>query len=278
METKIAVISDIHGNLEALKVVLKNISRTRFDEIICLGDVVGYGPDSTKCMNLLLEIPNISFILGNHESMLLDETTDEKCSELGKISSKWTKENVDENTKNIIKSKFHKSIQRGPFLFVHSSYPYDTNWKYAYTPDSYKENFKISNEIKYIFLGHTHRAQIFSVSNDYFSRMDNGMKAPGTYEYILNEQDTHYINVGSVGQARDSNSLACYVEITYSNKRLKVKFFKLRYNVWLTYSKIRASGLGEKIAGFLIQEKWRRKRYEYTYNWRERLFRQLFKR
>ena len=63
---RIAVFSDIHGNLEALKEILKDIEKENIDDIICLGDVIGLGPNSSECLDLIIK-NNIKLVLGNHE-------------------------------------------------------------------------------------------------------------------------------------------------------------------------------------------------------------------
>lgn len=66
-----AIITDIHGNSPALEAVLQDINRRKLDQIVCLGDIVGIGPDSNEVFDLLLMQNNISFVMGNHEQAVL---------------------------------------------------------------------------------------------------------------------------------------------------------------------------------------------------------------
>lgn len=279
MNTKIAVISDIHGNLEALNKVIKDIKKSGIGRIICLGDVVGYGPDPGACLDKLLEQNDIIFIMGNHESMILKETTDERCSNLGKTSHKWTERMLDDCQIDSIAQNFKQFYKNEEFLFTHASYPYSTDWNYAYNPQSYNDNFRdIDGNIRFVFLGHTHRPQVCFFDNEADQYIINQINKAGVFSFQRNSKNINFINTGSVGQGRAGETKASYVQLIVNSDTVKVKYRKLRYRSFITYFKIIKRGLGVEIASFLIQENRRRRIYEHTYNWGQRFFGLIFKR
>ena len=114
---KVAILSDIHGNLEGLRKVLKIISRNKVDKIICLGDVVGYGTDSKQCYEILKN-KNCDFMMGNHDAMYCNIINSDSCSSNGKISTMWQKKYIKIDLNDI--KKFKKYIRIDNLLFVHS--------------------------------------------------------------------------------------------------------------------------------------------------------------
>lgn len=104
MNKKIAIITDIHGNLEALTAILENIKNNDFQEIICLGDTINIGPNSKECIDLLIE-NNVKSVLGNHEIYLLRGTDfDHSIDGEEKEHYKWVKESLTEKQINYIKN------------------------------------------------------------------------------------------------------------------------------------------------------------------------------
>lgn len=152
---KIAVFSDIHGNLPALESIIKSIKNSNVDKIICLGDVIGLGPSPKECLDLIIK-ENIDMVLGNHELYCLyGSNIDKNIQKEEKKHHNWVKTKLtDENINFLRKCKLQ--IIENNILFEHFlqkkkiQYPfYDTNII----------NKKISNEIDntYIFVGHVHK-------------------------------------------------------------------------------------------------------------------------
>lgn len=152
---KIAVFSDIHGNLPALESIIKSIKNSNVDKIICLGDVIGLGPSPKECLDLIIK-ENIDMVLGNHELYCLyGSNIDKNIQKEEKKHHNWVKTKLtDENINFLRKCKLQ--IIENNILFEHFlqqkkiKYPfYDTNII----------NKKISDEIDntYIFVGHVHK-------------------------------------------------------------------------------------------------------------------------
>ena len=135
---RIAVLSDIHGNLEALTKALKIISKQKVDKIICLGDIVGYGVDSKECYEILKN-KNCDFIIGNHEAMYFDMVSSDSCSDKGKISVQWQKNNVIINKDE---TEFKEYIRIDKCVFSHSCLGKDGYLKYLNKLEDILEAYK----------------------------------------------------------------------------------------------------------------------------------------
>lgn len=260
---KVAILSDIHGNLEGLRKVLKIISRNKVDKIICLGDVVGYGTDSKQCYEILKN-KNCDFIMGNHDAMYCNIINSDSCSSNGKISTMWQKKYIKIDLNDI--KKFKKYIRIDNLLFVHSCLGEYGYLKYLNKLEDILNEYK--NE-KIVFYGHTHRPRITVLKNgnvqDYFVKK--------TTIFSVGENEKIFVNVGSVGQQRDTKTDASFVILDIENKNIKLKLYRVKYNSLKTYLKINQYPELKSIATYLIRENLRRKIYEFTNYWWNRIHR-----
>ena len=218
---KRAIISDIHGNLEALEAVLEDIDAQRVDAIICLGDVVGYGPNPCECVKLVRDRCQI-VILGNHDQGALFDPDGFNVG--AERAIRWTRAQLEQHDRlprnaadplNDFLGMLPRQHAEDGFLFVHGSArrPLD---EYVFPEDIYnllKMDHIFALVPRYCFQGHTHIPGIFTTSPEFISPnvpLDAveaclplaGAGFPGAKAMI---------NVGSVGQPRDGDSRACYV-------------------------------------------------------------------
>jgi diadenosine tetraphosphatase ApaH/serine/threonine PP2A family protein phosphatase len=201
-----ALISDIHGNLEALEVVLADIQAQGITEIFCLGDIIGYGPNPWECVDRVMETCTVT-LLGNHEqSLILDRD--------GYLSgASWTRAELEHPTDRIFKERRWEFLRQLPhsyrfdsYLFVHAS-PRNPLSEYIFPEDIYNHRkmerlFQLVG--RYCFQGHTHIPGIFTESFQFLAPDEVDL------EYSLGEGKL-LVNVGSVGQPRDGDNRACYV-------------------------------------------------------------------
>lgn len=258
---KIGILSDVHGNLEGLKKVLKIISRNKIDKIIYLGDIVGYGVDSEECYKLLKN-ENCDFVMGNHDAMYCDIINSDSCSSDGKLSTAWQKENVKINLKDI--KNFKKYIRIDDFLFIHSCFGEYGYLKYLNKLEDVLTEYK--NE-KIVFYGHTHRPRVTLLRNGKIK--DTFIKK--TTEFSLEQNDRVFVNVGSVGQQRDNQTDSSFVILDIEEQTIRFKLYRVKYNSLKTYLKINQYSELKSIATYLIREDLRRKIYEFINNWRNRI-------
>lgn len=213
-----ALISDIHGNLEALQAVLADIATQSVDEIVCLGDVVGYGPNPNECLELVMRKASRT-ILGNHDQAALFDPDGFNPVALRAIY--WTRDQLNLGNKQVVNrrwdfiSELARSHLNDKFLFVHGS-PRDPTNEYVFPETIYDKN-KIDSMFQrvpqYCFQGHTHMPGIFTPDLEFIR--------PSQCDYVFPlGKEKLMINVGSVGQPRDEDNRACYVVLDYEAKRI----------------------------------------------------------
>lgn len=228
-----AIISDIHSNIDALNAVLAHIRKRGIKEIICLGDIIGYGPNPIECMQLVMD--NCSVCLkGNHDEGLVEGIY--LFNTIAKGALEWTKKvfvNLEQPTKDQMWSFLQElpliySVDRN--VFVHGS-PLDPTSDYILARNVCVDEKKFADIFatfdKILFSGHTHMPCVITESLEVLSLKELG------YKYHLGDEKV-IINVGSVGQPRDEDTRACYLEVIDD----MFFFHRIIYDVDLVYKKI----------------------------------------
>jgi predicted phosphodiesterase len=229
-----AIISDVHGNLEALKTVLADIETQNCQQVICLGDIIGYGPEPQACIDLVRSFD--ACILGNHDLAALFDP--EGFSNAAEQAILWTRkqmESGDSPATCLQRLEFLAHLPRtrreGDLLFVHGSVRNPVN-EYVFPEDVYNQRKmeKLFSMIqKLCFQGHTHVPGVFT-SDMTFSRPEDI-----NHRYQIGTEKA-MINVGSVGQPRDGDWRSCYVIL----EEPWVTFRRVEYAVDATIEKIYA--------------------------------------
>lgn len=230
-----ALISDIHGNLEALQAVLADIKSKGIQEIFCLGDVVGYGPNPAECIDLVMELDMC--LLGNHDSAALFDP--EGFNAGAERAIFWTRSVLERGTgaKAERRWDFLGELSRRyrdestRTLYVHGSARNPLN-EYVFPDDIYNQvkMEKIFALVeKYCFQGHTHIPGVFTESLEFFSPEEIG------FRYKLDHQKV-MVNVGSVGQPRNNDPRSSYVTVDGS----EIQFHRVPYDLEKTIEKIYA--------------------------------------
>ena len=184
---RIAVISDIHSNLEALTKAMEIIGRQSIDEIICLGDVVGYGANPNECIELVRKHCG-AVIKGNHEEAVEHISLTEHFTDDARSAVFWTRKQLTEENIRYLRTLplFHKAHD---LLFVHASPCNPEEWHYIFDSSDVSQVFNCFSEL-ICFIGHTHSPMVFSM---------------GEQPRRITREQRVLINVGSVGQPRDRN-------------------------------------------------------------------------
>lgn len=244
--SKVAIISDIHANLEAFQSVLQDIDDQDIDFIFCLGDIIGYGPNPKE----VLELSRIfDFILmGNHENAIFN--SDKGFNAYAKEAIEWTRSNIG-HTDITTLSRFLKGMAFGDYVFIHAS-PKHPFYEYINNPKIAQDNF-LSDRFKgrkYCFYGHTHLTGIYYFSMDdgkiHFDALPVQERENKREEFTfdLKKYDKALINIGSVGQPRDRDNRACYVILENDT----IRFIRLRYDINAVIKKIRSYNLPKILA------------------------------
>lgn len=230
---RIAIISDIHGNFEALTQVLADVDANRIDQIVDLGDNIGYGPDPEKVVQCITDrrIPSIQ---GNHELALSQPSLKAWFNPTAKKSIAKTKEMLSETSLNyLVNLKF--SLAAHHCRFVHG-FPPDSPTTYLFQVDrpTLKQTFAASRE-PLCFTGHTHRPEIIVFTENRILR-----KPLGREVFQMTPSCKYIVNVGSVGQPRDGDTAAKYVIWDIVKQTLTLRY--VPYDIVVTTQKIIARG------------------------------------
>ncbi len=225
---RIAIISDIHGNLEALQVVLQYLRENSIDQIYCLGDIVGYGADPNECLDMVAHSCS-KVVIGNHDHAAIGETSVNYFNDFAKLSTYWTFSVLSATSKNFILS-LDFTWQEDKILLVHATPSDPVMWKYVLTEKDAREEFETFTQ-NICFIGHSHFPVIFSKKDGFIK----------VQKYVLSDQDKYIINVGSVGQPRDGNPKTCFC--VYNSETGQLEYIRLSYDAILTREKIIKAGL-----------------------------------
>lgn len=239
---KIAVISDIHGNMDAFEQVLADIDKTGIETVISLGDNIGYGPEPEQVVLRILD-RGIPSVMGNHEWAIADRAHLNWFNPVAKISLTRTRQMLSETAVNFL-CGLERSMIRHKCRFVHGFPPHSLNNYLFQVSDHDIRNVLKDLSEKICFVGHTHDLEIIGYDGEtvYHASFREGITA-------LNRNHHYIINIGSVGQPRDGNNNAKYVVWDDLDYTLDLKY--VPYDIAATVEKIHKAGLPETHAARL---------------------------
>ncbi len=242
---RILVMSDIHGNYTALEAVLKDAGEV--DETWCLGDLVGYGPDPNAVVEEVLEIKNLTCLMGNHDYAVIGRMSLETFNGDAKRSLLYHEKVLSASNRDFIKTLPSKTKVRGEATMAHGS-PRDPLWEYILNGTTASLNFD-HFDTPWCFVGHTHIQSVFTL-NPENGRVTVSQTQP---DVTLSLQPKQILNPGSVGQPRDRDPRAAYAIYDTQARTWTPK--RVMYNIAEVQERIRAAGLPEKHA-VRIGEGW----------------------
>lgn len=231
---KIAVISDIHGNMEAFKAVLKDISSTRVTDIFSLGDNIGYGAESEIVIQELIK-RGIPSVMGNHELVVSQPEQLGWFNPVARYSLGICLAALSTSSLEFIKQMPSYMIYQN-IRFVHG-FPPDSVDTYLFQADNGTLRKQFSFMREWIcFVGHTHHLRIIE-----FDGASINIRQLNIGNYNLNPQKKYIINIGSVGQPRDGDSRAKYLIMNLWEKTIDLRAVK--YDIVSAADKIIEAGL-----------------------------------
>ncbi|NUT57144.1 MAG: metallophosphoesterase [Thermoleophilia bacterium] len=233
---RIAVLSDVHSNLHALEAVLREVDQGGFDAIWFLGDLVGYGPKPNECAALLQERAAIC-LAGNHDLVVLGKISIEAFAGEAAAAARWTQTVLDDAARGFLDTLQPQAAAPGAELF-HGS-PRDPIWDYVLGDEAAFQSFAATSE-PLVLVGHSHVALEISDGDDL-----RGGQAPAGTTLELGRL-RRLLNPGSVGQPRDGDPRAAWLEIDKGAGR--ATFRRTDYPVGRTQAEMREVGLPDALA------------------------------
>ncbi len=208
---QIAIVSDIHSNLQAWNAVLLDIRSLKVDRIICLGDIVGYGPNPAEVLASVHE--NVDhFVMGNHDAVIcgkLDENlfNDEACSII-----KWTRSKLNSKAVRFLGS-MPLQIHAAEFRCTHGDYSDPAAFNYLFEPAEALDSFR-ATDANLMFVGHTHLPAIYAQTEGAFPALLEAQ------DFVMEEGFRYIVNPGSVGSPRDGDFKSTYCIFNVATKSI----------------------------------------------------------
>jgi diadenosine tetraphosphatase ApaH/serine/threonine PP2A family protein phosphatase len=207
----IAIISDIHGNLAALNRAMEEIDRLAPEEIICLGDIVGYGAHPNECIDIVRRRCSV-VLRGNHDAAAVDLSVAAFFTTHARIAAEWTHRHLEGSHQAWLEG-LPLSARRGKLLFVHASPLDPEEWNYVLDLGEVRRALGAFSEAV-CFIGHSHVPGVFSAQG---------------LEVAVKREERYIINVGSVGQPRDGDSRLSFG--MFDSERWHYDNIRLEYDV-----------------------------------------------
>lgn len=236
MGKKIAVLGDIHSNLEALTTVLADARNEGVEEFLCTGDVVGYNACPHECLEIVRSL-GCPVVKGNHDHYVASERDLSDFNPHAAAVVEWTRGQLsDEELEYLHDLPF--SVTRLGMTIVHSTMDKPENFGYVFDNFQAETNFTYQKTLL-CFHGHTHCPMIYEKHMSGVFRID-------PQDFKLAPGRKYFINVGSVGQPRDGDPRAAYA--IYDTAERTVRFRRLEYDIAAAQARIRAAGLPDRLA------------------------------
>jgi predicted phosphodiesterase len=230
------IVSDIHANLVAFQAVLADAPA--FDQIWCLGDLVGYGPNPNECIERIQEFPHLS-LAGNHDWAALGKLDIKNFNADARAATIWTQSELSPAAREYLVG-LPTHVQLDSFTMAHAS-PREPVWEYVLDANVAYANFG-NFSTPMCLVGHTHIPLIFEM-NEQRGRCET-MGPPFNGRMDL-ENRRMIINPGSVGQPRDGDPWASYAMLDTEN--MTWDFCRVPYAIEITQERMRARGLPRRL-------------------------------
>ena len=236
----IVILSDIHSNLESFQAVLQDFSRERVDQVLCLGDVVGYAADPDQCIETLRGLTS-HVVAGNHDWAAVGLTDIGYFNPVARAAIEWTASSITADHSAYLKGLPLTLCLRG-MLLVHATPCQPESWDYIFSLDDAAMSFHHFDQ-QVCLTGHSHYPIAFAQDKE------GTISVIWDSTFTLLESHRYLINVGSVGQPRDGDARAAYA--IYKPEEASFTLRRVSYDITRTQGKIVAAGLPSFLAARL---------------------------
>jgi len=242
---RLAVISDVHANLEAFQAVLKEIDRLGVDKIYHLGDIVGYNANPNECVDILRE-RGITTIMGNHDAAACGLEDPVFFRTAAKKAALWTADQLRDDVRDFLRGLPEETTFNCSCLGVHGSPTSRDDYIIDWLDAMRQLEYLNGRPINICFFGHSHKAS-------FFSERGTTHVLDTSKEHQLQAHSRYFINPSAVGQPRDRDPRAGFCIL--DTESLVVSFYRVEYDMDRTVKKIRKAGLPRQLARRLYQGK-----------------------
>jgi len=237
-----AIIADIHANLAAFTAVLEDIeNKGGVEEVWCLGDVVGYGPDPHQCIELLRQHKHVC-VAGNHDWAATGKLDTSGFNPDAAVACRWTAQQLRPKDVKYLEN-LPLTIEKGDFILVHGS-PREPIWEYVSSISTARENFGCF-QAQFCLVGHSHVPGVFR-------RNESGKCSFSQFSPNIGlalGENRLIINPGGVGQPRDGDNRASYA--IYDSEAKIIRIYRVPYDIGVTQAKMVKQGLPMRLVARL---------------------------
>lgn len=240
---QVAILGDVHSNLDALEVVLEDCDRREVDQILQVGDVVGYGPDPKACIDLLRK-RDAKVCMGNHDAAVIGRISLDLFNPFARYAVEWTRAQLGVDEIAYLRSfPLFQVLFEEDITIVHGSLHEPAEFDYVRSLSSARLSMD-SQETRICFVGHTHQPCLFTLEDRADFQYRPEFENHHVYEVQASQQAL--VNVGSVGQPRDEDPRTGYV--LYDSESFHCELIRLDYDIESVQSRIRGAELPEVLA------------------------------
>lgn len=246
---KLALLADVHGNLEALRACLASAEEAGAECYAFLGDLVGYGADPAAVLEIVEDQARqgAMVVRGNHDAAVLDENEARSMNAAAEEAIAWTRTQLGEGHRAFLRS-LPLSVRRDAVLLVHASAEAPERWIYVTDPARAEHSLRAAGDASYVFCGHVHEPMLYYTGAA--NRPVPFRPVPGIPIPVAPRRRWLAI-AGSVGQPRDGKTAACWALADL--ERFTLTFHRVPYDTAAAARKVRAAGLPDRLAVRLEQ-------------------------
>ena len=240
---RVAIVSDIHGNIEALDAVLSEFETVgNIDKYVCLGDVVGYGADPDACCNRIRDLCDVA-LLGNHDAAVAGRMDYSYYYDAAREALDWCVAHLSDDNLAWLKQLPYTGSD-DDILYSHGSPMQPEEYDYIFATDQARALLSMRDDLPLVtFIGHSHLTKVFALTDD--DALD--VVAP---KFRLKEEMRYIVTVGSVGQPRDYDPRACAG--LYDTESHEYSFVRVEYDIESQRQKIIDAGLAQNFGTRLL--------------------------
>ena len=246
------VISDIHGNLQALEAVLADARAARFDHVLCLGDLVGYGADPESVVDIVLHLDPLTVIRGNHDKVASGLEPAFNFHDQARQAIEWTTGALSPASLKALRELPTGPLEVTPGLLICHGAPFDEDHYIFDARDASRAMVStlstVGGPIALTLFGHTHVPAAFAAARRGIEVLlpDLSPDLPGVQVFAWDRERPMLVNVGAVGQPRDGDPRAAYGIV--DSETNVIEFRRAEYDIKTAQERILAAGLPERLA------------------------------